>query len=501
MGGFKEYDQYDGLGLAELIGEKQVSVSEVCQAAIERIDRLNPRLNAVIFTMDHLAKKSIQNLPTSGPFRGVPFLLKDLLAAYAGVPLASGCKALKNFIPDNDSELVLRYKHAGTVILGKTNTPEFGLLGYTEPELFGPTRNPWNLNHTPGGSSGGTAAAVASGMVPLASGGDGGGSIRIPASCCGLFGFKPSRGRTPTGPDYGELWQGAAVQHVITRSVRDSAAMLDATCAPDVGAPYIIEPPQKPYLEEIKRNPDTLKIAFSTRSPLGTPVNLEIVENTLKTARLLEKMGHSVEEKTPDIDGLTLALSYFSMYYGEVAHNIDQLKNFLGRSARPSDVETGTWALGLMGRATSALSFVKAKAMWDVASREMARFHQKYDLYLTPTLAQPPVRIGALKPKPWEESVLKVINGLRLGCLLKLSGAVEKLALENLSKTPFTQLANFTGQPAMSIPLSQTSDGLPCGMHFMAPFGDEATLFRLATQLEKEKPWFDRIPPVHASRG
>ena len=501
MGGFQEYDQYDGLGLAELIREKQVPVSEVCQAAIERIDRLNPQLNAVVTNMVHLAEKSIQCLPSSGPFRGVPFLLKDLLAAYAGVPLTSGCRALRDYIPEHDSELVSRYKQAGAVILGKTNTPEFGLLGYTEPELFGPTRNPWNLNHTPGGSSGGTAAAVASGMVPLASGGDGGGSIRIPASCCGLFGFKPSRGRTPTGPDYGELWQGAAVQHVITRSVRDSAAMLDATCAPDVGAPYIIAPPEKPYLEEIKRNPGALKIAFSTRSPLGTPVNREIVENTLKTARLLEKMGHSVEEKTPDIDGLTLALSYFSMYYGEVAHNIDQLKYFLGRSARPSDVETGTWALGLMGRATSARSFVKAKAMWDVASREMARFHQNYDLYLTPTLAQPPVKIGALKPKPWEESVLKVINGLRLGCLLKLSGAVEKLALENLSKTPFTQLANFTGQPAMSIPLSQTSDGLPCGMHFMAPFGDEATLFRLASQLEKEKPWFDRIPPVHAARG
>ncbi len=501
MGGFEEYDQYDGFGLAELIREKQVPVSEVCQAAIERIDRLNPQLNAVVTNMVHLAEKSIQSLSPSGPFRGVPFLLKDLLAAYAGVPFTNGCKALRNFIPDHDSELVLRYKQAGTIILGKTNTPEFGLLGYTEPELFGPTRNPWNLFHTPGGSSGGTAAAVASGMVPLASGGDGGGSIRIPASCCGLFGLKPTRGRTPTGPDFGEIWQGAAVQHVITRSVRDSAAMLDATCAPDVGAPYIIASPQRPYREEAKRDPGKIRIAFSTRSPLGTPVHGEIVEATLKTSHLLEKMGHSVEEATPQIDGLALALSYFSMYYGEVAHNIDQLKTILGRNVGPSDVETGTWTLGLMGRATSALSFVRAKSMWDEASREMARFHEKYDLYLTPTLAQPPVKIGALKPKPWEESVLKVINTLRLGRLLKLSGAVEKLALENLSKTPFTQLANFTGQPAMSLPLWQTSDGLPCGMHFMAPFGDEATLFRLASQLEKEKPWFDETPPVHATRG
>ena len=501
MGGFKEYDQYDGLGLAELIRKKQVLVSEVCQAAIERIDRLNPQLNAVIFPMGYLSEKSIRNLPSSGPFRGVPFLLKDLLAAYAGVPLTSGCRALRNYIPIHDSELVLRYKQAGTIILGKTNTPEFGLLGYTEPELFGPTRNPWNLNHTPGGSSGGTAAAVASGMVPLASGGDGGGSIRIPASCCGLFGFKPSRGRTPTGPDHGELWQGATVEHVITRSVRDSAAMLDATCARDKGAPYIIAPPERPYLEEIKRDPGTLKIAFSTRSPLGTPVNGEIVEATLKTARLLAKMGHLVEEKAPDIDGLALARSYFSMYYGEVAHNIDQLKTILKRNARPSDVETTTWALGLLGRATSALSFVRAKSMWGEASRAMARFHEGYDLYLNPTLAQPPIKIGALNPKPSERAVLKVINALRLGRLLKLSGVVEKLALENLSRTPFTQLANFTGQPAMSVPLWQTSDGLPCGMHFMAPFGDEATLFRLASQLEKEKPWFDEIPPVHASRG
>ena len=501
MGGFTEYDRYDGLGLAELIREKQVSVSEVCEAAMERIERLNPELNAVVAPMAHLAGKSIQDLPSSGPFRGVPFLLKDLLAAYAGVPLTYGCKALKNFIPDHDSELVRRFKQAGVIILGKTNTPEFGLLAYTEPELFGPTRNPWNLNHTPGGSSGGTAAAVAAGMVPLASGGDGGGSIRIPSSCCGLLGLKPTRGRTPTGPDHGELWQGAAVEHVITRSVRDSAAMLDAACAPDMGAPYIIAPPQRPYLEEIGRDPCSLKIAFSTRSPLGTPVNGEIVEATLKTARLLEKMGHSVEERTPEIDGLALARSYFSMYYGEVAHNIDQLKTVLGRSARPSDVETVTWALGLLGRATSALSFVRAKSMWGDASRAMARFHQEYDLYLTPTLAQPPIKIGALKPKPSERAVLKVINTLRLGRLLKLSGAVEKLALQNLSRTPFTQLANFTGQPAMSIPLSRTSDGLPCGMHFMAPFGDEATLFRLAAQLEKEKPWFDEIPPVHASRG
>ncbi len=499
MGVFNEYDQYDGIGLAELVQKGQVSVSDECLAAIECIDRLNPRLNAVVTSMTHLAEASMQNLPSTGPFRGVPFLLKDLLAAYAGVPFTSGCRALRNYIPDRDSELVKRYKQAGVIILGKTNTPEFGLLGYTEPELFGPTRNPWNLNRTPGGSSGGTAAAVASGMVPLASGGDGGGSIRIPAACCGLFGLKPTRGRTPTGPDHGELWQGAAVEHVITRSVRDSAAMLDVTCDPDVGAPYIIVSPENPYSKEIKLHPGKLKIAFNTASPLGTPVHNEIVEATLKTAHLLEKLGHEVVETAPDIDGLSLARSYFAMYYGEVAHNIDQLKKFLNRKAKPSDVEVETWTLGLLGHATSAFAFVKAKSMWGEASRVMGGFHKKYHLYLTPTLAQPPIEIGALKAKPSERAVLRVINALRLGHLVKLSGAVEKLGLENLSRTPFTQLANFTGQPAMSVPLWHTSDGLPCGMHFMAPFGDEATLFRLAAQLEKESPWFDRIPPVHAA--
>lgn len=499
MSNFTEYDQYDGLGLAELIRQGQVSVAEVCEAALERIEQLNPRINAVVRLMTDSAKKLVDDKASAKPFFGVPFLLKDLLASVAGVPLTSGCRALRDFVPDHDSEVVRRFRKAGLNILGKTNTPEFGLVAFTEPDLFGPTRNPWNLDHTPGGSSGGSAAAVAAGMAPMASGGDGGGSIRIPASCCGLLGLKPTRGRTPNGPEYGEIWQGAAVQHVITRSVRDSAAILDATCAPDYGAPYVIAPPEIPYLEETEREPGTLKIAFSTQSPLGTPVNQEIIENTIKTAHMLEKMGHRVEEAAPEIDGLALAKSYLSMYYGEVAHDIDRLKTVLCRKAIPSDVEPETWALGLMGRATTALSFVRAKSMWNQATREMARFHEKYDLYLTPTLAHPPVQIGELKSKPAERTALKVINVLRFGRLLKLSGAVEKLALKNLSRTPFTQLANFTGQPAVSIPLWQTSDGLPCGMHFMAPTGDEAALFRLAAQLEKEKPWFNQIPPLHGS--
>jgi amidase len=287
---FKEFDQYDGLGLADLIRKREVSAEELCETAIERIEALNPKLNAVVTPMYELGRAAIgQGLP-KGPFAGVPFLLKDLLAAYAGVPLTSGSKACRKFIPTEDSEMVVRFKRAGTVILGKTNTPEFGLMGYTEPELHGPTRNPWNTNHTPGGSSGGSAAAVASGMVPLASGGDGGGSIRIPSACCGLFGLKTTRDRNPTGPEVGAIWQGAVIEHVITRTVRDSAAMLDATQGPDVGAPSILPPPERPYLEDMERDPGRLKIAFTVRSPLGTSVHPECITGVEETVRLLETL-------------------------------------------------------------------------------------------------------------------------------------------------------------------------------------------------------------------
>ena len=495
MGEFKEYEQYDGLGLADLVKRKEVSCEELVETAIGRIEAKNPELNAVVIPMFDLARETLkQPGDTEEPFAGVPFLLKNLLAACKGVVLTNGCKALADYIPDYDSELVKRFKRTGVAILGKTNSPEMGLLGYTEPELHGPTRNPWNPAHTPGGSSGGSAAAVAAGMVPIASGGDGGGSIRIPASCCGLFGLKPSRGRTPTGPGFGELWQGAAIEHVLTRSVRDSAAMLDATCAPERGAPYTIQCPKRPYMEEIKREPGRLRIAFNTQSPLGTAVHPGYVEATRETAAMLEKLGHRVEEAAPEIDGVALGKSYMSMYYGEVRADIEDIGNILGRRLGPADVETLTWTMGQLGLATSAAEFTLAKRRWNKAAREMGRFHETYDLYLTPTIAGPPIEIGELKPKPVEEVVLKALNLLKLARLVKALGVFDKLAMENLARTPFTQLANFTGQPAMSVPLHWNVDGMPCGMQFIAPTGDEATLFRLATQLEQEHPWFDRRP-------
>jgi amidase len=498
MGGFKEYDQYDGLGLAELVKKKEISAAEICEEAITRIERVNPTLNAVITPMYDLARKAARETLPDGPFRGVPFLLKDLLGDFAGVPQTMGSKALKNYIPAQDSELVRRYKKAGLVILGKTNTPEFGLKGITEPELHGPTRNPWNTDHTPGGSSGGSAAAVASGMVPMASANDGAGSIRIPAACCGLFGLKVTRGRTPNGPIHGRTWQGAVVEHVLSRSVRDSAAILDATQGSDIGAPYIIPPPRRPYLEEIQQSPGPLRIAFNTQSPIDTTVHPECIRAVEHTVGLLEELGHEVEEAHPDVDGQALAKGLIILYSGEVAAIMDDLIPLLGRKAKQSDVESISWTLGLLGRTYSAGHIVKARREWERAARTMGHFHEAYDIYLTPTLAYPPVKIGELEPKPIELALLKIVNTLGLGRLLLATGTIDKLAVENLAKTPFTQLANFTGQPAMSVPLYWTSDDLPCGLHFMGRYGDEATLLQLAAQLEKAQPWFEKRPAVFA---
>ena len=495
MSGFSEYTKYDGFGLGELVNKKEVSPAELVEEAIKQIENKNPVINAVITPMFETAReKSKQSLPPDGIFKGVPFLVKDIITSIKGVRFSFGSKAYLNRISDYDSEIVNRFNETGLIILGKTNAPEFGLLGVTEPEAFGPTRNPWNTRHTPGGSSGGSAAAVASGMVPMASGNDGGGSIRIPASCCGLFGLKPSRGRNPSGPVYGKLWQGAATEGILSRSVRDSAAMLDATNGPDPGAPFSIESPEKPYMEEIKTDPGKLKIAFSTTSPIGTPVHPECIRAVQKTVRLLEKLGHHVEEKAPGIDGMKMARSYFTMYYGEVAADIKKLEAYLGRKVTQNDIEKMTYTIGLIGRCISAGDFVAAMNDWDDIARSMGRFHEDYDLYITPTVAAPPVKIGELSLSPIERFGMGIVNTFGLGRLLVYSGMTEKIAIESLSKTPFTQLANLTGQPAMSMPLHFTNDNLPVGVQFIAKPGDEKTLFRIASQIEKEVPWFDNVP-------
>jgi len=499
MGGFKEYDRYDALGLAACLRRADVTAAELCEEAIQRIERINPQLNAVITPMFEIARETSRQPPVEGPFAGVPFLLKDLLLAYGGVPMASGCKTYRNYVPEEDSSMVTRYKAAGLNILGKTNTPEFGLVPITEPEAFGPCRNPWNTSHTPGGSSGGSAAAVAAGIVPMAAGGDGGGSIRIPAAYCGLFGLKPSRGRNPSGPRHGRVWQGAVQEHVISRSVRDSAAALDATQGADRGAPYEIRLPARPYLEEIEKDPGKLRIAFSTTSPIGTPVHSECAQAIDETARLLEELGHRVEEAETGVDGQALAKSYLTLYFGEMAADLDEMQAYLGRKASPRDVEPQTYMLALLGRSFSAGDFVTAMRCWDSVARQMGRFFETYDLFLTPTTAYPPAEIGALQPSGSEKPMIAVINKLGLGGLLKASGLVDQMALKSLERVPFTQAANLTGLPAMSVPLFWTADNLPCGSHFMAPYGQEARLFRLAAQLEEARPWFDKRPPVWAA--
>jgi amidase len=335
-------------------------------------------------------------------------------------------------------------------------------------------------------------------MVPLASANDGAGSIRIPAACCGLFGLKVTRGRTPNGPTHGRTWQGAVVEHVISRSVRDSAGILDASHGADIGAPYILPPPRQPYLDEIQLSPGRLRIAFNTQSPIDTAVHPECIQAVDHTVRLLEELGHEVEEAPPGVDDQALAKGLITLYSGEMAALIDELDSLLGRKAKQSDMESITWTLGLLGRTYSAGHIVKAKREWESAARIMGRFHETYDIYLTPTLAYPPVKIGELDPKPIELTLLKVVNTLGLGRFLVASGVIDKLAVESLSKTPFTPLANFTGQPAMSVPLHWTSDRLPCGVHFMGRYGDEATLLQLAAQLEKAQPWFEKRPPVFA---
>lgn len=497
MTGFKEYDKYDAMGLADLVGKKKVKPSELCEEAISRIEKHNPSLNAVIYKMYDSAREAVKGKLPKGPFTGVPFLVKDALHRVAGVPYTVGSRSLKDYIPDRDSETVTRYRNAGLVILGKTNVPELTLTGFTEPELYGPCRNPWDIERTSGGSSGGSASAVAAGIVPAASGNDGGGSIRIPATFCGLFGMKPTRGRTPMGPFAGEVWQGAACEGVLTRSVRDSAALLDLLSAPDHGAPYIIPSPELPYIKEVQKKPGKLKIAFSTTTIYNSEVDPECVKAVEESVKLCRKLGHTVTEDAPELDGPSIAFSYMMLYMGDVAADIDMIEKLTGEKRKMKNYEPLTWFLGHLGRTYSAGEFVSARRTWNNVGRSFSDFFRKYDLYLTPVTATPAFKVGELKFKTAEHILMTIVNYLKLGSLIKASGAITRLAEANMVKFPFTQIANMAGLPAMSVPLHWTEIGLPVGTQFIGRFGDEATLFRLAAQLEKEKPWFDKRPVLY----
>jgi amidase len=491
---FPEFHKYDGLGLAELVRTKQVTASELVEEAISRIESRNTQINAVVRKMYDQARSAAKAHLPEGAFKGVPMLLKDLASTVAGVPTSSGNRLLMKIPAAHDSEIVRRYKMSGAIILGKTNTPEFGIVPYTEPEALGPTRNPWDLNRTPGGSSGGSAAAVAARMVPIAGGGDGGGSIRIPASCCGLFGLKPTRGRTPTGPDVGEVWRGFALEHVITRSVRDSAAMLDAIAGPDVGAPYGAPTPERPFLLEVTRVPESLRIAFTANPLFGRTVHDDCRKGLKSTVELLEQLGHNVIEATPRIDGEACAIAFLAIVAAEARADVEWAAKLAQRKPSSMDFEGATYALGLLGKAMSASEYANAARFLQATSRDVGRFFEQYDILLTPTLSQPPVLIGSLQPSRAEQVLIKMVGRLNAGWLLNSLGAIKPIAAKTFDFIPYTPLFNITGQPAMSVPLHWNPEGLPVGMHFVGRFGEEGTLLRLAGQLEQARPWFNRCP-------
>lgn len=470
-----ELSGIDGMGMAELVRNKEVTPAELVEVVIERIERVNPHLNAIVTKMYEEARRSASSELPEGPFTGVPFLLKDLQAAYQGVKMTAGSRYLRDFVPNLDSELVRRYKKAGLIVVGKTNTPEFGIMPTTEPELFGATRNPWDISRSTGGSSGGSAAAVAAGIVPVAHANDGGGSIRIPASCCGVFGLKPTRGRNPLGPHFGDVFGGLVAEHVVSRSVRDSAAMLDATSGPDLGDPYFAPAPARPFIREVGADPGKLRIAWTTKALTGVLVHQDCVAAVEETVKLCSELGHELIEDTPQLDGNMLTQAFMCLWSAGNAWLIDSMSYAVGRGPEPDELEPLTSALVEMGRQQSAPAYLMSVQILQTYGRRMAHFMQKYDVLLTPTLAEPPLPLGTL-----DSTAENPMAGMRRSALF----------------VPFTPICNGTGQPAMSVPLYWNGEGLPIGSHFIGRFGDEATLFRLAAQLETARPWAGKYPPV-----
>lgn len=493
---FKEYADFDGLALADLIKRKEVSASEVLEAGITRIEAVNPKLNAVVRPLFDRARQRVAKGLPDGPFSGVPFLVKDLLAQIDGVPTGNGNRLWASRVAQSNSELVNRWEKAGLVIAGRTNTPEFGLTPYTEPDANGPTRNPWDLTRTPGGSSGGSGAAVASGMVPIASGGDGGGSIRIPASACGVFGMKPTRGRTPAGPFIGEAWSGFAVEHVLTRSVRDSAAVLDATHGADRGSPHPLPSQEGTFLAACQRAPGKLKIAVSRQPMLGKAVAPEVVAAFNDTVKLLADLGHEVIEAAPPVEREAFSMAFLTALAGELRADIEFTAKTFGVKIRPGDYDASSFGMGLLGEGFTASDLITAHRYLTLSARSILGFFEDVDVLMTPVLSTLPVKIGALQPSAVEKKLLTVLGYVGGGRLLKKLGIAEQLAAQTFEFIPWTPIFNVTGQPAMSVPTGWSPEGLPIGMQFVGRFAGEDTLFSLAGQLEQALPWKDRRPPL-----
>jgi amidase len=492
----------DATGLASRVRAGEVSPAELLDACEARVRAHDPALNAVVVqafdaARAELALRQRAGTDREGVFAGVPVLVKDLVSTVRGLTTWHGNRLLKRATgpADHDSEFIRRLRATGALIVGKTNTPEFGLVPYTEPQLTGPTRNPWDLSRTPGGSSGGSAAAVAARLVPLATGGDGGGSIRIPASCCGLFGLKPTRGRVPSGPDLGELWNGFAIEHGLTRSVRDSAALLDAVAGADTGAPAAAPHQVRPFVQEVLADPGRLRVGVCTEPWLGHGVDAGCVHAVEEAATLLRDLGHEVFQTNLPVGGTGFAEAFLTLLAGNVRAEIEEAAALTRIPARRHDFEAATWAMGMMGRAFRADEFVAAQRTLQRTARAIAGCFEDMDVLLTPTLASPPPAIGALQPTPAEQRQLALMGALNQPWLLKAAGALQQMAGKVFDFIPYTPPFNVTGQPAMSVPLHWSMQGLPIGVQVVGRFGDEATLFRLAGQLERAQPWAQRRPP------
>jgi amidase len=478
MMNLSEYIEYDAIGLAQLISSGQVSAHEVQQVARQAIESVNPELNALVGDLFD------EPLPyaANGPFVGVPFAIKDLVLHAQGVPTRLGSRLAGQGVPfPYDTDLMARFKQAGLATLGRTSSPEFGFNASTEPLANGPTRNPWDSSRSSGGSSGGSAALVAARALPVAHASDGGGSIRIPSAWCGLVGLKPTRGRTPMGPDYDELLSGLAIEFAVTRTVRDAATLLDAVNGPGTGDKYEIASPARPYAEEAGTPPGHLRIAVTTRAWSGAPVDKEHVQAIESIGRELASLGHRVEEASPQLDWETFLKSQLPIWTSFLADGAVSLAAALGVELGPDVLEAVTLSSVEYGRRTTALDLYAAQRTCNFISRSVGAFFHDYDVLITPTVATPPPQLGylnqndpSLDPLGWLDKVFTVV--------------------------PFTPLFNATGQPAMSLPLAQSSDGLPIGVQFVARYGDEATLFRLAAQLEQALPWASRRPRVVAAR-
>lgn len=472
---FTEYDKHDALGLGALVKQKKVSASELVDEAIARAERINPKINAIIFKAFDTAREAAKKNTNDGPFSGVPMLLKDMRAGAVGMPTRNGSRMMPAIPADHDATLVTRYRAAGLIPLGKTNVPEFGILPVSESKLYGPARNPWNLNHTPGGSSGGSAAAVAAGIVPLAHATDGGGSIRIPASCCGLVGLKVSRGRVTQGPDNADSTAGLSVDNCVTRSVRDCAAMLDLSSTLDLSDPYFAPPQQGSYLEGIKTAPKKLKIAVSTTNYRGAPFHSDVAEAVQKAVKLCQQLGHTVEEARPAVNSEEMTTAFMILWATASAFGIETLTQLTGQKPSLDNLEGLTLGLYERGKSIPATKQIWAQQTMYRVARLMGKFHAQYDLWLTPTLAQPPLTIGTIDID--EQNV-------------------EKAFAPIIDYVPFTATQNATGQPAINLPLHWNSANLPIGVQFVARNGGEMTLLQLAAQIEQAQPWFDKRPQI-----